>query len=66
MLQVMHHNGQLMAYIFIQLFQKNSIHDIFRFLDEEASLPDDIRLISTLPKLPFLKALMKVKLVQKV
>lgn len=66
MLQVMHRDGNRMAYIFTELFKQNPIQDIFRFLDEEASFSDNIRLISTLPKAPFLKALLKVKLLRKV
>jgi lycopene beta-cyclase len=66
MLQVMHRNGNRMADIFSRLFKENSTTEIFRFLDEKASLSDNIRLISTLPKAPFLKALFKVKLLQNV
>ncbi|MBE7171011.1 MAG: lycopene cyclase [Williamsia sp.] len=44
------------ATIFSELFKKNPPHRIFRFLDNESTLPDDIRLISTLPVWPFLQA----------
>lgn len=44
------------AAVFTELFKKNSPHRIFRFLDNESSLPDDVKLISTLPVWPFLKA----------
>ena len=44
------------ADIFTELFKKNPPHRIFRFLDNESSLPDDLRLMSTLPTWPFLKA----------
>jgi lycopene beta-cyclase len=66
MLQVMHRQGNLMKEIFVQLFKNNKIQDIFRFLDEEASLPENVRLIASLPTAPFLKALFRVKLLRKV
>jgi lycopene beta-cyclase len=66
MLQVMHRNGNQMADIFTRLFAENSIVDIFRFLDEKAPLTENLRLISTLQKAPFLKAFFKVKLLGKV
>jgi lycopene beta-cyclase len=42
--------------VFKKMFQKNPIERIFRFLDNESKLGEEIRLISTLPTLPFLKA----------
>jgi lycopene beta-cyclase len=66
MLQVMHRQGGQMVEIFTRLFQRNRIQEIFRFLDEVAPLPDNLRLISSLPKKPFLNALLRVKLLRKV
>jgi lycopene beta-cyclase len=37
------------AFIFTQLFRKNKIQDIFQFLDNESSLLQEIRIVSTLP-----------------
>jgi lycopene beta-cyclase len=45
--------------IFSRLFQRNNASRIFRFLDNETSLKEDLKLISTLPVLPFLKAAMR-------
>jgi len=42
--------------VFTRLFQRNSAHTVFRFLDNETSLPEEIRIISSLPVGPFLKA----------
>jgi lycopene beta-cyclase len=42
--------------VFTRLFKNNPSARIFRFLDNESSLAEDIRLISTLPTVPFLKA----------
>lgn len=66
MLQVMHRSGNRMVEIFTRLFQNNPIQDVFRFLDETASAFDNYRLISTLPKSPFINALVRVKLLGKV
>lgn len=57
MLDVMQHDGGRMAAIFTRLFQRNSIQEIFSFLDEKNSLPQDLRLISSLSWGPFLLAL---------
>lgn len=66
MLQVMHRSGNRMAEIFTRLFKENNITDIFRFLDEEAPLFENLRLISTLPKAPFIKAFFKVKFLRNI
>ncbi len=66
MLQVMYRQGHRMVEIFTRLFQRNRIQDVFRFLDESAPPLDNYRLISSLPKSPFLKALLRVKLLGKV
>ncbi|MEO5997282.1 MAG: lycopene cyclase family protein [Chitinophagaceae bacterium] len=42
--------------IFTRLFQKNHPHTIFQFLDNESTLSQDLKLISTLPTIPFLRA----------
>lgn len=42
--------------IFTDLFQKNSPQTILRFLDNESSVAEDLKIISSLPTLPFLKA----------
>lgn len=66
MLQVMYRQGHQMVEIFTRLFQRNRIQDVFRFLDESAPPLDNYRLISSLPKTPFLTALLRVKLLRKV
>lgn len=42
--------------VFTRLFQHNPPGRIFRFLDNESTLGQELRLISTLPAFPFLKA----------
>jgi lycopene beta-cyclase len=62
MLQLMTRRSSEMAAIFTQLFQRNPPARIFRFLDEEATFIEDARLMASLPLLPFLSALVKLKL----
>ena len=42
--------------IFSTLFQKNNVTDVLSFLNNESSLAQDLKIISSLPTLPFLKA----------
>ena len=42
--------------IFSRLFQRNKASAVFRFLDNETSPAEELKLISTLPVFPFLKA----------
>jgi lycopene beta-cyclase len=42
--------------VFKKMFQKNPIDRIFRFLDNETKLHEELRLIATLPTIPFLRA----------
>jgi lycopene beta-cyclase len=44
------------AELFTYMFRQNKITSIFRFLDNESLLHEDLKLISTLPFFPFLKA----------
>jgi lycopene beta-cyclase len=46
--------------IFTRLFQRNKAWRIFKFLDNETSLVEELKLISTLQTLPFLKAAMQI------
>ena len=42
--------------VFTTMFRKNKPQQILKFLDNESSLVEEIKIISTLPTLPFLKA----------
>ena len=42
--------------IFVELFKKNKPQAVLRFLDNESSLKSELKIISSLPKWPFLKA----------
>lgn len=45
--------------IFSLLFKKNKPQQVLRFLDNESSLKDELKIISTLPTWPFFKAALK-------
>ncbi|NJN35277.1 MAG: hypothetical protein HC817_14545 [Saprospiraceae bacterium] len=45
--------------IFSRLFAKSSIKTVFRFLDEETTLWEEIKIFARLPILPFLKQVVK-------
>ncbi len=66
MLQVMYRRGDEMGDYFTQLFRNNSIQRIFRFLNEENTWTEDVRLLSSLPIWPFLQAFLKVNLLGRV
>ncbi|MBL4604484.1 MAG: lycopene cyclase [Flavobacteriaceae bacterium] len=59
LLDVLSKHNELGAKIFSSLFKKNSIHVIFRFLDEETRFSEDLKIMFSLPPLKFIKALYK-------
>lgn len=56
LLEVLHQNNELGAHLFGTLFQKNSIQNIFKFLNEEGTIFSDLKVMLTLPKWIFIKA----------
>lgn len=56
LLEVLHQNNEMGAQLFGTLFQKNSIQEIFRFLNEEGTILSDIKIMLTLPQWLFIKA----------
>jgi lycopene beta-cyclase len=44
------------ADVFTKLFSKNEMKDVFKFLDNETSIAEDMKLISSLPTASFLSA----------
>jgi lycopene beta-cyclase len=44
------------ADIFIRMFQKNKPQQVLKFLDNESTLKEDLKIITTLPTIPFAKA----------
>lgn len=59
LLHILKHNTLPGDKIFTQLFKKNKPQQVLRFLDNESSLGDELKIISSLPTWPFLKAALK-------
>jgi lycopene beta-cyclase len=57
MLEVIAAQGEQTRPIMTAMFKNNSIQSIFRFLDEDSSILEDLRMLASLPLGPFLKAL---------
>ena len=60
LLDVMTRNAGAGAKIFGDLFNKNGPEKVFKFLDEDTLLTEDLRIIATLPSFPFLRSLVKL------
>lgn len=59
LLHILRHNVLPGKEIFSRLFQKNKPADVLTFLNNESSLKQELKIISSLPTLPFLKAALK-------
>ncbi len=59
LLDILDEKNHLGQEIFESLFKKRTAPEIFRFLDEETSFWEDLKIISACPKGPFLRALLK-------
>ncbi len=59
LLDILDRKNHLGSHIFSSMFRKGNPTLIFKFLDEETSFTEDIRVISKCPKKPFLQALAK-------
>lgn len=60
LLDILDRNNEMGSEIFSKLFQKGNPNLIFKFLDEETSLFEDLKVIWKCPKKPFIKALFRV------
>jgi lycopene beta-cyclase len=47
--------------VFTELFKKNKPQQVLRFLDNETTLKEELGIISTLPKWPFIKAALGIR-----
>lgn len=56
LLHILYHRKVEGATVFSLLFKRNKISRIFSFLDNESKLHQELKLINSLPKLPFIKA----------
>jgi len=63
LLHILEHNTLRGADIFTDLFKKNAPGQVLKFLDNETSLPEELRIISSLPTMPFLKAAIEYQII---
>lgn len=61
LLQIIHDHPKEALTVFYHLFQNNSVDELFRFLGEETNLMQDLKIMSTVPYSPFLRAIWKTK-----
>ncbi len=59
LLNMIRHSPQIIPNVFTQLFKHNRMPDVLRFLDEQSTLQQEIRIFASLPILPFLKQAIK-------
>jgi len=59
LLDILHRNNELGSSIFSSLFKNGKPCLIFKFLDEETNLIEDLKVILKCPKIPFIKALFR-------
>ena len=59
LLDVLYRNNDLGESIFTEMYTRNSIQDIFQFLDEKTSLQTDFKIISTFEPWPFMAAMLR-------
>ena len=60
LLDIMQRRGETTRDIFRQLFARNPIDRIFRFLDEETSWPENLRVMNSVTPWPFLRSIAQV------
>ena len=66
LLQIMHRRSELAEEVFSRLFSRNPIDRLFRFLDDESTIPEVLQVMATVPWWPFIQALIKTRIVRKV
>jgi lycopene beta-cyclase len=66
LLNIMTHHPDDLKPIFTLMFKNNPIQRIFRFLDETATLNEEVRFIASLPPGRFLQALFRLKILRQV
>jgi lycopene beta-cyclase len=56
LLNILSHGSLKGDHIFAELFQHNAAEKILKFLDNETSVTEELRILSSLPQWPFMKA----------
>jgi lycopene beta-cyclase len=62
LLRILTRRGNLGARIFMQLFERNPVQRIFRFLDEQDGWLENLRLMASVPPVPFAMAWLGLQL----
>jgi len=65
LLQVLYRRGDLAERVFTDLFTKNPVDRLLRFLDEEGSLTENLQLMATVPPDAFTAAWARLKLLRR-
>ncbi|GAP06717.1 lycopene cyclase protein [Anaerolinea thermolimosa] len=60
LLEVLQRESKAACPIFLDLFTKNPIETIFRFLDETGNIAENLKILASLPALPFMRALIRL------
>ncbi|MES2543574.1 MAG: lycopene cyclase family protein [Bacteroidota bacterium] len=60
-IKVLYENNALGYSLFSRMFSKVNPQIVFRFLDEKSTLFEDLKVILSCPKIPFIKALFRIK-----
>ena len=61
LLQILKNRPELSVRVFTDLFRKNPIQRLLRFMDESAGLPETLQVMASVPQLPFIQAWFKLK-----
>ncbi|NIT59460.1 MAG: hypothetical protein GWN00_25545, partial [Aliifodinibius sp.] len=61
LLQIIDRHPEDAFNVFNHLLKNNSLDDVFRFLAEESSLNDDLKIMTSVPYAPFLRAIWKTR-----
>ncbi|MGB3618713.1 MAG: lycopene cyclase family protein, partial [Catalinimonas sp.] len=61
LLQILYRRGHLAERIFTDLFRHNPVGRLLRFLDEETTPLEDLRVMASVPPEPFLRAFWRTK-----
>jgi lycopene beta-cyclase len=61
LLSILAEDPKMGVQIFHDLFKKNSMELIFKFLDERTHFFEELKIFSTLPYIPFLKAIYRMR-----
>ena len=60
LLDIMQRRGELVRDIFRQLFERNPVQRIFRFLDEETSWTENLQIMNSVQPWPFVRSIAQV------